>query len=86
MSGHLDPGGQKFRGDRGAADPLLAAALAAYQSGQGTEQAALTALAAARLDLSTVFELITRLSSLAKHASPSDAFSPQHAGRAPPTV
>ena len=49
MSGHLNPGGQQFRGDRGAADPALTAALAAYQVGQGSEQAALTALAAARL-------------------------------------
>jgi hypothetical protein len=49
VSGHLNPGGQQFRGDRGAADPLLTAALAAYQVGQGSEQAALTALAAARL-------------------------------------
>jgi SseB protein N-terminal domain len=49
VSGHLNPGGQRFRGDRGAADPLLTAALAAYQVGQGSEQAALTALAAARL-------------------------------------
>ena len=49
VSGHLNPGGQQFRGDRGAADPRVAAALAAYQAGQGSEQAALTALAAARL-------------------------------------
>ena len=49
MSGHLNPGGQQFRGDRGAADPRVAAALAAYQAGQGSEQAALAALAAARL-------------------------------------
>jgi hypothetical protein len=49
VSGHLNPGGQQFRGDRGGADPLLTAALAAYQAGQGSEQAALTALAAARL-------------------------------------
>jgi SseB protein N-terminal domain len=49
VSGHLNPGGQQFRGDRGAADPALTAALAAYQAGQGSEQAALTALAAARL-------------------------------------
>jgi len=46
---HLNPGGQQFRGDRGAADPRVTAALAAYQAGQGSEQAALTALAAARL-------------------------------------
>jgi hypothetical protein len=49
VSGHLNPGGQQFRGDRGAADPRVTAALAAYQAGQGSEQAALTALAAARL-------------------------------------
>jgi hypothetical protein len=49
VSGHLNPGGQQFRGDCGAADPLLTAALAAYQVGQGSEQAALTALAEARL-------------------------------------
>src|SRR5215469_5731419 len=46
---HLNPGGQQFRGDRGAADPRVTAALAAYQAGQGSEQAALTALAAVRL-------------------------------------
>jgi hypothetical protein len=49
MSGHLNPGGQRFRGDRGAADPRVDAALAAYQAGQGSEQAALGALAATRL-------------------------------------
>jgi hypothetical protein len=49
MSGHLNPGGQQFRYDNGAADRRVAAALAAYQAGQGSEQAALTTLAAARL-------------------------------------
>jgi SseB protein N-terminal domain len=49
VSGHLNPGGQQFRGDRGGADPRVASALAAYQDGQGSEQAALGALAAARL-------------------------------------
>ena len=49
MADHLNPGGQQFHGDRGAADPRVTAALAAYQAGQGSEQAALTALAAARL-------------------------------------
>jgi hypothetical protein len=49
VSGHLNPGGQQFRGDRGAAEPRVSAALAAYQAGQGSEQAALTALAASRL-------------------------------------
>ena len=49
MSGHLNPGGQQFRDDDGAADPRVTAALAAYHAGQGSEQDALTALAAARL-------------------------------------
>jgi hypothetical protein len=49
VSGHLNPGGQQFRGDGGAADPRVAEALAAYLAGQGSEQAALSALAAARL-------------------------------------
>jgi hypothetical protein len=49
VSGHLNPGGQRFRDDDGAADPRVHAALAAYHAGQGSEQDALTALAAARL-------------------------------------
>ncbi|HEX5295809.1 MAG TPA: SseB family protein [Streptosporangiaceae bacterium] len=49
MSGHLNPGGQQFRHDRGDADPQVTGALAAYQAGKGSEQAALTALAGARL-------------------------------------
>ena len=49
MSGHLNPGGQQFRDDDGAADPRVTAALTAYQAGQGSEQDALTALAASRL-------------------------------------
>ena len=49
MSGHLNPGGQQFRDDDGAADPRVTTALAAYQAGRGSEHDALTALAAARL-------------------------------------
>jgi len=49
VSGHLNPGGQQFRDDDGAADLRAAEALAAYLEGKGSEQAALTALAAARL-------------------------------------
>jgi hypothetical protein len=49
VSGHLNPGGQQFRGDHGGADPRVAAALAAYLAGQGCEQEALQALSAARL-------------------------------------
>jgi hypothetical protein len=49
VSGHLNPGGQQFRHDDGGADPRVTDALAAYQAGKGSEQAALTALAGARL-------------------------------------
>ena len=49
MSGHLNPGGQQFRDDKGAADPRVAQALAAYVAGEGSEQAALIALSATRL-------------------------------------
>ncbi len=49
MSGHLNPGGQQFRHDDGAADPRVAQALFAYLEGKGSEQAALVALSAARL-------------------------------------
>ena len=49
MFGHLNPGGQQFRADDGAADPRVTAALTAYYAGQGSEQDALTALAASRL-------------------------------------
>ena len=49
MSGHLNPGGQQFRDDDGTADPHVTEALAAYHAGQGSEQDALAALAAARL-------------------------------------
>ena len=60
MSGHLNPGGQQFRDDRGGADPRVAAALAAYQAGQGSEQAALGALAAARFLVPVVATLAAR--------------------------
>ena len=39
----------KFPGDDGTADPAVRAALAAYAAGQGSEHAALTALARSRL-------------------------------------
>jgi SseB protein N-terminal domain len=73
VSGHLDPGGQRFGGDHGAADPQVAAALAAYLAGQGSEQAALRALADARL-------LVPVIAVLADDAAlPAD----DHAGPAP---
>jgi hypothetical protein len=49
VSGPLNPGGQDFCADDGSADASVAAALAAYQAGEASEHAALTALAAARL-------------------------------------
>ena len=60
MSGHLKPGGQQFRDDNGAADPRVAAALAGYQAGQGSEQAALTELATARLLVPVIAVLTDR--------------------------
>ena len=60
MSGHLKPGGQQFRDDNGAADPRVVAALAGYQAGQGSEQAALTELATARLLVPVIAVLTDR--------------------------
>ena len=68
MSGHLNPGGQQFRHDRGTADPAVAAALAAYLDGQGSEQAALSALASARL-------LVPVVATLADGTEPADALT-----------
>ena len=44
------------------------------------------ALAAARLDLVSTSQIITRYSSLPQHAAPSDSFSLHRSGRAPPTA
>jgi hypothetical protein len=63
VSGHLNPGGQQFSADHGGADPRVAAALAAYLAGQGSERAALQALAAARL-------LVPVIAVLAEGATP----------------
>jgi hypothetical protein len=60
VSGHLKPGGQQFRDDNGAADPRVAAALAGYQAGQGSEQAALTELATTRLLVTFIAVLTDR--------------------------
>ena len=46
---HLAAGDERFRDDLGGADPRVTAALAAFAAQAGTEQAALTALAQARL-------------------------------------
>ncbi len=45
----LSAGDGRYRDDDGSADPRVAAALAAFAAGEGSEQAALTALAASRL-------------------------------------
>ena len=45
----LNTGGPRFAGDDGAADPRIAAVLAAYGAGRESEQAVLTALAGSRL-------------------------------------
>ncbi len=45
----LNAAESQFRGDDGAADPAVLAALAAYAAGQGSEHAALNALAGSRL-------------------------------------
>jgi SseB protein N-terminal domain len=55
---HLSPGGQQFRGDDGSADPAVAEALDRFGQGEGSEHAALTALAASRL-LVPVVALLT---------------------------
>jgi hypothetical protein len=45
----LGSAADRFRGDDGSADPRVAAALAAFAAGSGSEHAALTALAGSRL-------------------------------------
>jgi hypothetical protein len=52
-------GGSRFSGDDGATDPRVAAALAAFAAGQGSEQAALQALADARLLVPVVAVAVT---------------------------
>jgi hypothetical protein len=65
-------------GDEGAADPMVAAALAAYAAGAGSEHAALTALAASRL-------LVPVVAVLAEESDESDGAhrAPAGAGTAP---
>jgi hypothetical protein len=58
MSMHLRPGGQQFGGDDGSANPAVVDALTSFGTGQGSEHAALVALAASRL-LVPVIALLT---------------------------
>jgi hypothetical protein len=74
----LTAGDERFRNDHGDADQAVAAALAAYASGTGTEHAALTALADARLLVPVVAVLA---GDLAEGAGP-DAPGRERAGRA----
>ncbi|MHB1595871.1 MAG: SseB family protein [Streptosporangiaceae bacterium] len=69
-------GDPAFRDDDGSADPAVTAALTAYASGAGSEQAALTALAGARLLVPVVAVLADR----AGHADEADQAN--QAGRA----
>jgi hypothetical protein len=81
VSGHLDPGGQQFRDDHGAADPRVAVALAAYQAGQGSEQAALSALATARLLVPVVAMLAAAVPGAAQGDKNSEMMLPTLIGR-----
>jgi SseB protein N-terminal domain len=57
----LSAGDERFRGDHGGADPVVATALAAYAAGTGGEHAALRALAGSRLLVPVVAVLATEL-------------------------
>ena len=65
----LTNGGPRPAGDDGAADPRIAAVLAAYGAGRDSEQAALTALAGARL----LLPLVERPADAAEDGEPAGA-------------
>jgi SseB protein N-terminal domain len=81
VSGHLNPGGRQFRDDDGAADPRVAAALTAYLAGQGSEQAALSALAASRLLVPVVAMLAAESPGAAQGDQNSEMMLPTLIGR-----
>ncbi len=62
-----------FQGDEGAADPAVLAALAAYAAGQGSEHAALNALASSRLLVPVVAVLTEETSGDSGAAEDSEA-------------
>ena len=64
----LNAAGPQFHGDDGAADPAVLAALAAYAAGQGSEHAALNALASSRLLVPVVAVLTEEASGDSKAA------------------
>ena len=70
----------QFAGDDGAADPAVLAALAAYAAGQGSEHAALNALASSRLLVPVVAVLTEETSG---DAEPAEAGETEAAGNTP---
>ncbi len=72
----------QYPADDGAADPAVAAALSAYAAGQGSEHAALTALAGSRLLVPVVAVAVeeTGAGTAASHGSPGGAQAPAARG------
>jgi SseB protein N-terminal domain len=68
----LNAAGSQFAGDDGAADPAVLAALTAYAAGQGSEHAALNALASSRLLVPVVAVLTEESSGDTKAAEDSE--------------
>ena len=69
----LNAAESQFHGDDGAADPAVLAALAAYAAGQGSEHAALNALAGSRLLVPVVAVLTEEASGDAEAAEGTEA-------------
>jgi SseB protein N-terminal domain len=69
----LNAAESQFQGDDGAADPAVLAALAAYAAGQGSEHAALNALAGSRLLVPVVAVLTEEASGDAEAAEGTEA-------------
>jgi hypothetical protein len=72
----VNAGGQRFTGDDGKPDPRVAAVLARYAAGQEAEQAALAALAAARLLIPLVEREATDPADTSSEARPRAADGP----------
>jgi hypothetical protein len=74
----LNAAGPQFHGDDGAADPAVLAALAAYAAGQGSEHAALNALASSRLLVPVVAVLTEEASGDSKAAGDNETNGAGH--------
>ena len=72
----VNAGRQRFTGDDGKPDPRVAAVLARYAAGQEAEQAALAALAAARLLIPLVEREVTDPADTSSEAPPPAADGP----------